>query len=74
MKNKKVFVSGCFDMPHSGHIAFFKEAAQFGDLYVGIGSDQTIQELKGRPTVYTQEERKYMISELKCVKECRVNR
>jgi cytidyltransferase-like protein len=74
MKDKKVFVSGCFDMLHSGHIAFFKEAAQFGDLFVGIGADQTIQELKGRPTVYTQEERKYMISELKCVKECLVNR
>ena len=41
---------------------------------MGIGSDQTIGELKGRPTVYSQEERRFMISELKCVKECRVNR
>jgi cytidyltransferase-like protein len=39
---KKVFVSGCYDMLHSGHIAFFEEAALYGDLYVGIGSDQTI--------------------------------
>ncbi|HPL07062.1 MAG TPA: D-glycero-beta-D-manno-heptose 1-phosphate adenylyltransferase, partial [Bacteroidales bacterium] len=30
--NKKVFVSGCYDMLHSGHVAFFKEAAQYGDL------------------------------------------
>jgi cytidyltransferase-like protein len=74
VNNKKVFVSGCFDLLHSGHIAFFKEAAQFGDLIVGIGSDRTIQELKGRPAVYTQEERRYMISELKCVKECVVNK
>ena len=43
---KKVFVSGCYDMLHSGHVAFFEEAATYGDLYVGIGSDKTIQELK----------------------------
>ena len=44
--SKKVFVSGCYDMLHSGHVAFFKEAASHGDLYVGIGSDATIRELK----------------------------
>ena len=39
---KKVFVSGCFDMLHSGHIAFFREAASYGDLYVALGSDRTV--------------------------------
>ncbi len=58
---KKVFVSGCFDMLHSGHVAFFQEAAQHGDLYVGIGSDRTIKQLKGRPTVNTENERLYMV-------------
>ncbi len=32
MGNKKVFVSGCYDMLHSGHVAFFEEAARYGDL------------------------------------------
>lgn len=41
---KKVFVSGCYDMLHSGHVAFFEEAAKLGDLYVGLGSDKTIFE------------------------------
>ena len=36
----KVFVSGCFDMLHSGHVAFFREAASYGDLYVALGSDK----------------------------------
>jgi cytidyltransferase-like protein len=54
---KKVFVSGCYDLLHSGHVAFFKEASQFGDLYVGIGSDETIKDLKGRPTVNSEQER-----------------
>jgi cytidyltransferase-like protein len=29
--NKKVFVSGCFDLLHSGHIAFLETAASYGD-------------------------------------------
>jgi cytidyltransferase-like protein len=70
---KKVFVSGCFDMLHSGHVAFFEEAAQHGDLYVGIGSDSTIQQLKGRPTINTDKERLYMVKAVKHVKEAWVN-
>jgi len=70
---KKVFVSGCFDLLHSGHVAFLTEAASFGDLYVGVGSDKTISELKGRPTINTEEERRYMLEALKVVKKCFVN-
>ncbi|MEI7849430.1 MAG: adenylyltransferase/cytidyltransferase family protein [Chloroflexota bacterium] len=65
---KKVFVSGCFDMLHSGHVAFFEEAAKYGDLYVAIGSDRNVFELKHRPTINTEDERLYMIKSLACVK------
>ena len=71
---KKVFVSGCFDMLHSGHVAFFEEAATHGDLYVGIGSDRTISDLKGRFTVNGERERLYMIKSLKVVKDAWINR
>lgn len=71
---KKVLVSGCFDLLHSGHIAFLKSAARYGDLYVCIGSDKTIYNLKGRYPVITQDERKYMIESLACVKECKINK
>jgi cytidyltransferase-like protein len=71
---KKVFVSGVFDLLHSGHVAFFREAAKFGDLYVGIGSDDTVYGLKGRKTINSEEERLYMIDALECVKEVRINR
>ena len=71
---KKVFVSGCFDMLHSGHVAFFEEAAAHGDLYVGIGSDRTISELKGRRTVNGERERLYMIKSLRVVKDAWTNR
>ncbi len=70
---KKVFVSGCFDMLHSGHVAFFKEAAQYVDLYVGIGSDETIRNLKGRETINSEDERQYMINAIKYVKQAVLN-
>lgn len=70
---KKVFVSGCYDMLHSGHVAFFEEAASYGDLYVGLGSDQTILELKGRKTVNPDAERLYMVKALRCVKDAWIN-
>jgi len=71
---KKVFVTGCFDMLHSGHIAFLQEAAQYGDVYVGLGSDQTVFDLKGRYPVNNQDERKYVLEALSCVKKCRINK
>lgn len=70
---KKVFVSGCYDMLHSGHVAFFKEASQYGDLYVGIGSDSTIEGLKNRKTVYSEKERLYMVKAIKYVTDAFIN-
>ena len=70
---KKVFVSGCFDLLHSGHIAFLEEAARLGDLYVAIGSDKTMYELKGRCPVNSEQERLYMVQSLACVKQAFVS-
>lgn len=69
----KVFVSGCYDMLHSGHVAFFKEASKYGDLYVGIGSDETIRQLKGRETVNSEQERLYMVKSIRYVKDAWIN-
>lgn len=71
---KKVFVSGCYDMLHSGHVAFFEEAAGYGDLYVGIGSDKTVNELKARKTINNEQERLYMIKSLRFVKDAWINK
>lgn len=70
---KKVFVSGCYDMLHSGHVAFFKAASAYGDLYVGIGSDATILDYKHRPTVYSERERLYMVKSIRYVKDAFIN-
>ena len=60
-------------MLHSGHVAFFEEAAQYGELYVGIGSDKTINNLKARKTINSDEERLYMVKSLKTVKDAWIN-
>lgn len=71
---KKVFVSGVFDLLHSGHIAFLEEAATYGDVIVAIGSDRTVYDVKGRPPVNTEEERLYMLQSLGCVKQAFISR
>jgi cytidyltransferase-like protein len=65
--NKKVMVSGCFDLLHSGHIAFLKSAAQYGHLTVCIGSDQTVYQLKNRLPINNEQERKYHLEALRDV-------
>jgi len=70
----KVFVSGCFDMLHSGHVEFFHEAAQYGDLYVALGSDKTVFDLKGRSTVNSEQERMFMVKSVSFVKEAFISR
>ncbi len=59
-------------MLHSGHVQFFVEASAYGDLYIALGSDKTIVELKGRPPVNPEEERLFMIKQLKCVTDVRL--
>ena len=70
---KKVFVSGCYDLLHSGHVEFFREAAQYGDLYVGIGSDATILDYKHHKTVYSEQERLFMVKSIRYVKDAFIN-
>ncbi|MBL8166091.1 MAG: adenylyltransferase/cytidyltransferase family protein [Anaerolineae bacterium] len=65
---RKVFVSGCFDLLHSGHVAFLQEAATYGDLYVALGSDATVYGLKGRLPINNQDERLYMVQAVSGVK------
>lgn len=67
MKSKKVFVSGCYDLLHGGHIAFFKTASQYGDLYVSLGRDENLLFLKGKKPVFSEEERLYIVKSVRYV-------
>src|SRR5664280_1761889 len=69
MKLKIVVVSGCYDLLHGGHIAFFKTAATFGDLLVCIGRDENLLMLKGKKPVFSEEERLFMVKSVRYVSD-----
>jgi cytidyltransferase-like protein len=69
MKDKKVLVSGCYDLIHGGHVAFFKTASQYGKLYVAVGADENLLLLKGKAPYFSQEERVYMVNSIRFVEE-----
>ena len=70
---KKVFVTGCFDLLHSGHIEFFRQAAEYGELYVGISSDKTIEGYKHHKPVYSEQERLFIVKSIRYVKDAFIN-
>jgi cytidyltransferase-like protein len=65
---KKVVVTGCFDWLHSGHVRFFEEVSELGDLYVIVGHDENIELLKGHAPMFDQSVRRYMVGAIRFVK------
>jgi len=68
---KVVWVNGCFDVLHRGHMELFKFAKSKGDyLIVGIDTDRRVRETKGssRP-VNSQEDRKFFLEGIRFVDE-----
>jgi cytidyltransferase-like protein len=65
---KKVVVTGCYDWLHSGHVRFFEECSEYGDLYVVAGNDANVRLLKGEGhPQFSQEERRYMVQAIRYV-------
>ena len=65
-----VLVTGGFDPPHSGHLAYFKAAKKLGDkLIVGINSDSWLERKKGK-NFLPLSERYEIVSALKYVDNC----
>jgi len=66
---KKVLVTGCFDWVHTGHVRFFEEVSELGDVYAVVGSDANIELLKGAGhPLFRQNERCYMVGAVRYVK------
>jgi cytidyltransferase-like protein len=71
---KKVVVTGCFDWFHSGHIRFFEEVSELGDLYVVVGNDANLCLLKGPGhPLFPGVERRYIASSIRYVKEALIS-
>ena len=71
---KKVLVTGCFDWFHSGHVRFFEEVAELGQLHVVVGSDQNVRLLKGYGhPMFPQEERRYVVQSVRFVERALIS-
>jgi len=67
---KKVFISGCYDILHGGHIQFFREARALGDhLTVCFASDKVLWEHKKRRTSIPQDHKLALMTALDMVDE-----
>jgi len=56
---KIIFVNGCFDVLHPGHIQLFEYAKSLGDyLIVAIDSDEKVAQMKGKERpIFSQQDR-----------------
>lgn len=56
---KIIFVNGCFDVLHPGHIQLFEYAKSLGDyLIVAIDSDEKVSQMKGKERpIFSQDDR-----------------
>lgn len=69
MAGKKiVFTNGCFDLIHTGHVRYLKEAKALGDiLVVALNTDRSVSRLKpGRPII-TETQRAEVVASLEAV-------
>ncbi|MBI5821547.1 MAG: adenylyltransferase/cytidyltransferase family protein [Verrucomicrobia bacterium] len=65
---KKVVVTGCYDWFHSGHVRFFEEVSEHGDLYVIAGNDANVEHLKGAGhPLFREDERRYLCASIRYV-------
>lgn len=64
----KIWINGCFDVLHIGHIELLSYAANLGVLRIGIDSDVRIKKMKGdsRP-INNQSNRKKLLESIKFV-------
>ncbi|MCH7910451.1 MAG: bifunctional heptose 7-phosphate kinase/heptose 1-phosphate adenyltransferase, partial [Candidatus Hydrogenedentes bacterium] len=63
------FTNGCFDILHAGHVVYLERAANEGDLLVvGINSDASVRQVKGKDRPIVQEaDRALVVASLRAV-------
>ncbi len=71
---RKALVTGCYDWFHSGHVRFFEEVSELGDLYVVVGHDANVRALKGEGhPMFPQDERRYMAASIRYVTQASIS-
>ena len=66
----RVITFGTYDIFHVGHVNILERAKLHGNhLIVGVSSDQLNVSKKGRPPVYSEQDRQHIIRSMRCVDE-----
>lgn len=73
-KKKRVLVAGTFDIIHAGHIYLINEAANLGDVYAVVATDENREVFSGERPIVPQEQRLEVVRNLKNVKNARLGR
>jgi glycerol-3-phosphate cytidylyltransferase len=69
-KQRRVITMGTYDLFHIGHLKLLERASALGDyLVVGISTDKLNEAKKKRAPVYPQDDRRKIVSALRCVNE-----
>jgi len=64
----KIWINGCFDIIHRGHIELINYASQFGIIRVGLDSDERVKKSKGNGRPFnTISDRVYVMKNIKGV-------
>lgn len=63
-----IIVTGCYDWFHSGHVRFFEEVSEHGNLHVVVGNDANVEHLKGEGhPMFEEDLRRYMVQSIRFV-------
>jgi len=72
-KRKVVLASGNFDLLHLGHVRYLEEAKRAGgenaELIVIVARDSTVEKMKGKKPVMSENQRRSLVEALKVVDE-----
>ncbi len=69
MKPKAIIVSGYFNPIHKGHIEYFNNAKANGDQLIVIVNSDYQRALKGSKEFQQEDERLFIVKNIKCVDE-----
>lgn len=71
---KNIIVTGCYDWFHSGHVRFFEEVSEHGNLHVVVGHDANVKMLKGEGhPMFSEDLRRYMAQSIRFVSQAYVS-
>lgn len=71
---KNIVVTGCYDWLHSGHVRFFEEVSEHGNLHVVVGHDENLRLLKGEGhPMFKQDLRRYMVQSIRFVTQAYIS-